>query len=97
MYCNRVDEVGRVRPSYAILFFIAVFCLASAGCSHDADKASASDVMPLAARVDRLDGEVGIDRQTDPQDGNQDQPKTDWAKADVKKAKNKNNNGNPNR
>jgi hypothetical protein len=39
--------------------------------------------MPLAARVDRLDGEVGIDRQTDPQDSNQDQSKTDWAKASV--------------
>ena len=83
MYCNLVDIVRRVRPSQAILFFIAVLCLASAGCSHEADKSSASDVMPLAARVDRLDGEVGINRQTDPQDSNQDQPKTDWATASV--------------
>ena len=79
---NLVDKVRRVQSSFVIvLLFIAAVCLASAGCSGEADKASASDVIPLAARVDRLDGEVGIDRQTDPQDSNQDQSKTDWAKA----------------
>jgi len=84
MHNNLVDKVRRVRSSFAVvLLFIAAVCLASAGCSGAADKASASDVMPLAARVDRLDGEVGIDRQTDPQDSNQDQPKSDWAKATV--------------
>ena len=84
MYNILVNRVRRVRPSFAVvLLFIAAVCLASAGCYGEADKASASDVMPLAARVDRLDGEVGIDRQTDPQDSNQDQSKTDWAKATV--------------
>jgi hypothetical protein len=39
--------------------------------------------MPLAARVDRLDGEVGIDRQNDIKDNGQEQSSTDWAKASV--------------
>ena len=84
--CNNLidKKVRRVQSSFAVvLLFIAALCLASAGCSGGADKASASDAMPLAARVDRLDGEVGIDRQADPQDSNQDQSKTDWAKATV--------------
>jgi hypothetical protein len=84
---NLVDKVRRVQSSFAVvLLFIAAVCIASAGCSGhsaEADKPSASDVMPLAARVDRLDGEVGIDRQTDPQDNSQDQSKTDWGKATV--------------
>jgi hypothetical protein len=39
--------------------------------------------MPLAARVDRLDGEVGINRQNDIKDNPQEQSSTDWAKASV--------------
>jgi hypothetical protein len=39
--------------------------------------------MPLAARVDRLDGEVGIGRQNDTQDNTRDQSRTDWVKASV--------------
>jgi hypothetical protein len=63
---------------------IAVVCIVSAACHNaDGDKAAATDAMPLAARVDRLDGEVGIDRQTDTQDNSQDQSQTDWAKASV--------------
>jgi len=62
---------------------IAAMCIVSAGCSGTKSEAEATDGMPLAARVDRLDGEVGIDRQNDIKDNGQEQSSTDWAKASV--------------
>ena len=61
-----VAKVRRVPSSFAfVVLFIAAVCIVSVGCSGQKGEVAASDVMPLAARVDRLDGEVGIDRQTD--------------------------------
>jgi hypothetical protein len=85
MSSSLVAKVRAVPSSFLFaVSLIAVACTISAGChSAEGDKAAATDAMPLAARVDRLDGEVGIDRQTDTQDNNQDQSQTDWAKASV--------------
>jgi FecR protein len=80
-----IANLRRVPSSFLfVVSLIAVVCMASAGCHKTVgDQAAATDVMPLAARVDRLDGEVGIDRQNDTQDNSQDQSKTDWGKASV--------------
>ena len=82
-----VSKLGRVPSSLAfVVLLIAAVALVNVGCSGNkapADQAAATDALPLAARVDRLDGEVGIDRQNDTQDNSQDQSQTDWAKASV--------------
>lgn len=80
-----VAKVRRVPSSFLLaVTLIAAICIVSAGCHKaEGDKATATDALPLAARVDRLDGEVGIDRQNDTQDNSQDQSQTDWAKASV--------------
>jgi len=84
MCFNLVGKVRRVPSSFAVvLLFIAAVCIVSAGCSGQKGEVAASDVMPLAARVDRLDGEVGINRQPDLQDNSPDQSTTDWGKAAV--------------
>jgi hypothetical protein len=81
---NVVTQVRRVPSSFAsVVLLIAAVCIVSAGCSGSKSVAEASDGMPLAARVDRLDGEVGIDRQNDTQDNSQDQSRNDFAKATV--------------
>ena len=88
---NLFDKVKRVTSSVrrieSSLAFVTVFtavCIAIAGCSGlrgDGDKATAADLVPLAARIDQLDGEVGIGRQNDAQDDGQ--VETDWGKASV--------------
>ena len=85
MSSNLATKVRRAPLSFAfVIVLIAAMCLVSAGCSGTKSEAeSATDGMPLAARVDRLDGEVGIDRQNDTKDNGQDQSSTDWAKASV--------------
>jgi uncharacterized protein DUF6600 len=85
MFSSLVARFRRVPSSFLVaVSLIAAVCIASTGCHNaEGDKAAATDAMPLAARVDRLDGEVGIDRQTDTQDNSQNQSQTDWAKAGV--------------
>jgi hypothetical protein len=84
MFNSLVAKVGRVPSSFLfVVSLIAVVCIVSAGCSGPKGEATATDAMPLAARVDRLDGEVGIDRQPDLKDSSQDQSTTDWGKAAV--------------
>jgi hypothetical protein len=87
MSISLIGKVRRVPISLAfVVFLIGAASILSAGCSGNktpADNVAATDVMPLAARVDRLDGEVGIDRQNDTQANSQDQAATDWGKATV--------------
>jgi hypothetical protein len=85
MCSNLVTRVRRVPSSFAfVIVLIATMCIVSAGCSSTKSEAeAATDGMPLAARVDRLDGEVGIDRQNDIKDNGREQSSTDWAKASV--------------
>jgi hypothetical protein len=89
MFSNRhlASKVRRVPSSLGlVVVLIAAISLAAVGCSGNkspADQAAATDVLPLAARVDRLDGEVGIDRPNDAQVNGQDQTNTDWGKAAV--------------
>src|SRR4029077_168039 len=82
-----VSKIRRVPSSLALVaLLIAAVALATVGCSGNkspADQAAATDVMPLAARIDRLDGQVGIDRPNDTQVNSQDQANTDWGKAAV--------------
>jgi len=96
-----IGKLARIPVSVAAVALIAgivALALFLSGCTSQtaADKAQqATDVMPLAARVDRLDGDVGIARQPDTADANQSsnqnaapsvgqaQPNTDWAKASV--------------
>jgi uncharacterized protein DUF6600 len=86
MCSNLVAKVRRVPTTFAFVVLIAAVCMVSVGChgnKAEGDKVAAADVMPLAARVDRLDGEVGIDRPTDAQDNTQNQANEDWEKASV--------------
>ena len=85
MSSNLVTIGRRVPSSFAfVIVLIAAMCIVSSGCSGTKSEAeAATDGMPLAARVDRLDGEVGIDRQNDTKDNSQDQSSNDWAKASV--------------
>ena len=78
------SKTGRTTFVSAILL-TGVVCMFSVGCSSEranSDSVAAADSMPLAARIDRLDGEVGIDRQIDA-DNPPNQSNTDWAKAIV--------------
>ena len=85
MHSNLKNKVSRVSSSFAFVgLLIAAMCIVSVGCSgKKSEDEAATDGMPLAARVDRLDGEVGIDRQSDIKDNSQDQSTADWAKASV--------------
>ncbi len=87
MSFNQVAKAGREPSSFSFaVLLIVVAGMVSAGCSGPktgTDNAAAADAMPLAARIDRLDGEVGVDRPTDPQADSQDQSRTDWGKASV--------------
>ena len=84
--CNLVAKVREVPTLIPLVALIAAICVLSVACSGNkavGDKVAASDVMPLAARVDRLDGEVAVDRPTDAQDTSQNQANADWGKASV--------------
>jgi Family of unknown function (DUF6600)/FecR protein len=84
MSCNQVAKVRKGSSSCSLaVLLIVVAGIVSAGCSGPKTETAAADAMPLAARIDRLDGEVGVDRPTDSQDNSQDQSGTDWGKASV--------------
>ena len=72
----------RSTVSFTVLLIAAVGII-SAGCSREGEQAAATDLVPLAARLDQLDGEVGIAHQNDTQDDRQDQFNTDWQKAAI--------------
>ena len=63
----------------AAIVVAAVLLLLRPGLKGDQSKVEANDVIPFAARVDRLDGDVGIARQT----GTQTQPYQGWSQATV--------------
>ena len=70
----------RVQATFVPAILIGVVCIFSAACASEranSDSVAAADAMPLAARIDRLDGEVGIDRQSDAQDATQNNSDTD--------------------
>ena len=79
--------VRRIESSVAfVVVFAAAVCIVSAGCSGlkgEGHNSAAADVVPLAARVDQLDGEVGLGRYNDTQNTTADRFETDWAKASV--------------
>src|SRR5437667_11416510 len=86
MFSNLVAKVRRGPTTFAFVVLIAAVCTVSVACSGqkaEGDKVAAADVLPLAARVDRLDGEVAVDRSTDVQDNTQNQANADWGKASV--------------
>jgi len=99
MFGNLMNKLARgIAPlAFGVLLAGASLSLAGCGPKQDAStQASDGSAMPLAARVDRLDGEVGIARQDDApaanQNGNQNaaipdvgqtQPSAEWAKAGV--------------
>src|SRR5215510_14244405 len=91
---NRSGESGSIRAPVAIItFIIGVVGIIAAGVfffkpelfdrlkglKGDKNTVQADASIPFAARVDRLDGDIGIARQT----GNQDQPYQGWTKATV--------------
>src|SRR5215813_2924167 len=91
---NRAGESGSIRAPVAIItFIIGVVGIIAAGVfffkpelfdrlkglKGDKNTVQADASIPFAARVDRLDGDIGIARQT----GNQDQPYQGWTKATV--------------
>src|SRR2546425_811017 len=84
---NRTSERTKIAPVSLIVFVIgaaaivgaAVLLLLRPGFKTDQSKVEANDAIPFAARMDRLDGDVGIARQT----GNQAQPYQGWTKATV--------------
>ncbi len=88
MSVNGLKKVVHIPVSISLIVFV-IGAMAIAGSvlllvlrpgSKAADsKVEASGLPPLAARVDRFDGDVGIARQT----GSQAQPYPDWTKATV--------------
>src|SRR5712692_152927 len=84
--CSKlVTKVRSVPTTFVFVVLIAALCMVSVACSGQkplGDNAAATDVVPLAARVDRLDGVVVVDRPTDAQDHSQNQS-NDWGKATV--------------
>jgi len=84
---NGTTRWSKPAPVSVIVFVIgaaaivvaAVLLLLRPGLKGDQTKVEANDVIPFAARVDRLDGDVGIARQT----GTQTQPYQGWSQATV--------------
>src|SRR5258705_6305664 len=86
MYSNLVPKLRRVPTTFVFVVLIAAVSMVSVACSGQkspGENAATTDVLPLAARVDRLDGEVGVDRPTDAQDNSQNQANAEWGKATV--------------
>jgi hypothetical protein len=86
-YKSRAGERGKISTPVALITFIigiaaivvaAVFFVFKPGLKSG-NTVEANSAIPFAARVDRLDGDIGIARQT----GNQDQPYQGWTKATV--------------
>jgi uncharacterized protein DUF6600 len=69
-----VFAIGAAAIVGAVLLFVF-----RPGLKNGPNKVEANDAIPFAARLDRLDGDVGIARQT----GAQDQPYQGWTKATV--------------
>ena len=75
-------------PAFLIFLMVSIAGTGLWGCGKSEQKeataaGTAADAMPIAARIDRLDGEVGIDRQIDNQGNNSAQPGANWVKAGV--------------
>ena len=101
MFRNLISKITRARTpvAFAVLLTGATWSLWGCGAKQDASTQAADNAVPLAARVDRLDGDVGIARQSDSPDNNQNsnqnsnqssspnvgqtQADTNWAKAGV--------------
>src|SRR6188508_1851723 len=81
------SSVRRIESSVAfVVVLTAALCIVSTGCSRlkdEGDNPAATDLVPVAARVDQLDGEVGLARYNDTQNTTADQFETNWAKASV--------------
>ena len=82
------NESGKISTSAALVVFIvgvvliagaAVLLIVRPG-MNKSDSTVQADVIPFAARVDKLDGDIGIARQTDTQQGESYQG---WTKATV--------------
>lgn len=86
------NDSGKISASAALVVFIigvvaivgaAVLLIVRPGLNKS-DGTVQADVIPFAARVDRLDGDIGIARQTDVQQGEADQSSYQgWTKATV--------------
>jgi hypothetical protein len=101
MFRNLMSKITRARTpvAFAVLLTGATWSLWGCGAKQDASTQATDNAVPLAARVDRLDGDVGIARQSDSPDNNQNsnqnsnqssspnvgqtQADTNWAKAGV--------------
>jgi hypothetical protein len=78
------NKISRVPSFFAfVALLIAGACMANTGCSGARIESPATDAMPLAARIDRLDGEVGIDHPDDAQGDSQDQSNINLGPASI--------------
>src|SRR4030095_6186365 len=87
MSSKLMAKVKTVPKTLTLVSLIAAICLVSVAChgnNAEGDKtvAASTDVMPLAARIDRLDGEVGVDRPTEDNTQNNTDD-SDWVKASI--------------
>src|SRR6185436_4999568 len=83
MCANLFAQMKRAKFSFEFAFvLIAAMCLVSTGCSGKGEKVEASE-LPLAARLDQLNGEVGIGRLNNTPGSNQEISNTDWQTASV--------------
>jgi hypothetical protein len=88
---NPLGKVSKISgPVALVLFLVGVVAVSAAALwvwrshsSSGSDQVLADNGPPLAARVDRLDGDVGIDRQSGQQDQAQAQPNPELEKATV--------------
>src|SRR5689334_15716829 len=97
MFRNLMSKITRARTpvAFAVLLTGATWSLWGCGAKQDASTQTTDNAVPLAARVDRLDGDVGIAPQSNSPDNNQNsnqstspnvgqtQADTNWAKAGV--------------
>jgi hypothetical protein len=101
MFGNFISKLRKASAPLALGVLLAGAAASQWGCGakQDASAQGTDNAVPLAARVDRLDGDVGIARQSDSPDNNQNsnqnsnqssspnvgqtQADTNWAKAGV--------------
>lgn len=82
------NESGKISPGAALaVFIVGILAIAAAGVllivrpgMNKSDNTVQASVIPFAARLDKMDGDVGIARQTDTQQGDSYQG---WTKATV--------------
>jgi uncharacterized protein DUF6600 len=85
------NDSGKISTSTAlVVFIIGVVAIAGAAVLlivrpglKTSDSTVQADVIPFAARLDKLDGDVGIARPTVSQQGESNQPYQGWTKATV--------------